>query len=166
MTAQIDYVECAYRLATAMYQVAEREAKGNFSHLYDDFTPDELWRKQQEAWAWCNEWREYFAQRLFGKVDPLPPPQAPEKRAAQGGHRAKIKGMPPIRVRAADWLREHGPATVREIAEALPCDPTRASEVVRQHPGLFRIVGERIDGPIRSTVWDIKRTDDPEQASG
>jgi hypothetical protein len=148
--------EFAYTLAIAIYDIALMEAEGELGHHVDE-PVEKLWSIQQEAHAFCQEWQDFFAARLqpSASIKPLPAPSRPKPRQAQGGR--KPKGQAPIWTRAADWLRDHGPATAGEIAAALDCKRENATNVMRTRPGLFRIAGTRLQDGQPVTVWDVKR---------
>lgn len=155
MTIQIDAHECAYRLAAAIYKIAEREATGELGHWSSDLSADELWRKQQEAHAFCQEWRDYFAQRLFRPVEPMPEPVPATPKNRQGGR--KPAGQMKILDKASNFLRDHGPATANEVAQAAGCARDNACKMLRSHPDRFRMVGRFKEGTRHARLWDVKR---------
>lgn len=155
MNRQIDAYSLAYRLATAIYIVAQHEAAGSLGH-HAGKNDQELREIQQDAYDFCLEWREFFAQRLRHKDDvaPLPAPPELKPKPARGGR--KKSGQPSTIERMITFLADHGPSTASEIADGADCSYDNACKMLKTHPGLFRIVGERRNGPVVSTLWDVK----------
>lgn len=156
MTTQIDAYECGYRLAIAIYKIAKREAAGELGH-HEELSEARRWEIQLEAYAFCQEWRDFFAGRLLrpNDVDPLPEPVPATPKNRQGGR--KPAGQMKILDKASNFLRDHGPATANEVAQAAGCARDNACKMLRSHPDRFRMVGRFKEGTRHARLWDIKR---------
>lgn len=149
---RIDIERAAYRLATAIYIVAKHEAAGVLSH-HPDKTVAELEEIQQQAYEFCQEWRQFFADRLRSEAAPLPPPGEiryhPNLNREQPSNEGKYRKIDAV----YDHLLAHGPATVREIVEAIGAGYDSTRKLLHTHPELFRKSGKRKGWQQTSTLW-------------